>query len=157
MKKLFIIAIVLISACGEAFAQDIPNKSNLIKVKGVSFVQVCNVLLDSGYIIEKKDAELQTATTEMREYVKSYNAAFRMQIRVKDSVVYLYATFTAPWWDPFTKNASKSDPLWKDTRLIYATDKKGRHRSNTLYYYPFNKMMAIAKALGGEVEYLISE
>lgn len=150
-----IIAFLLLA--GTAAAQTIPNKANLVKVKGVTFAQVCNVLLDSGYVIEKKDAELQTAITEMREYKNSYNAAFKIRIRVKDSVATMTAYFTAPWSDPFTKNIAKTDRLWQDVQAFAVVDKKGNIKKNQLNIYPFMRLMGIAKALGGEVEYLREE
>ena len=153
MRRLFIILLVL--APFTSFTQSIPNKANLIKVKVLSFSQVCNTLLDSGYTIEKRDVDLQTVSTEMREYSKSYNAAYKIRVRVKDSVAYISAAFTAPWWDPFTKSASKTDPLWKDVRSVYLVDNKGRQKSKTLHYYPFQKMVRIAEALGGSIEYLV--
>jgi len=155
MKQLLAIFFVIGSI--DSMGQSIPNKANLIKVKGVTFSQVCNTLLDSGYVIEKKDDQLQTVTTEMREYTKSFNAAYRLIIRVKDSVAIIYSTFSAPWWDPFTKNAAKTDRLWDNTRSFVIVDKKGKAKLNQMNAYPFERMMRIGRALGSDMEFFVSE
>lgn len=136
-----------------ASSQTITQNANLIKVKGVSYIQVCNLLLDSGYVIEKKDNELQTIKTEIKEYKKSFNGAYYLQIRIKDSVAYIRGYFTAPWWDPFTRAANKADPLWKNELAIYTTNKKGKLR-DTLYSYPFLKMIELAMGLGKDIDYI---
>ena len=39
----------------KTIAQEIPKNANVILVKGVSFKDVCNRLLDSGYSMQTKD------------------------------------------------------------------------------------------------------
>jgi hypothetical protein len=74
----------------------IPVKTNTIIVKGVMFMESCNALLDKGYFIEKKVNDLQIATTEYKEYAKHWNAEFKINIRVKDSALYITGLGTAP-------------------------------------------------------------
>lgn len=134
-------------------AQTVPNGANLIKVKSVAFIQICNFLLDSGYTIEKKDDELQTIKTEMKEYEKSFNGAFYIQIRIKDSVAFIRGYFTAPWWDPFTSASKKTDPLFKNDLAVYSSNKKGKFRNN-LSSYPFMRMIELFKGLNTDIEYI---
>lgn len=72
------------------------KKDNTIRVKGVDFLQVCNVLLDAGYVIEKKDNDLQTVKTEFRPGKdKNRYMNLCLIIRVKDSV----AIITGQWYN----------------------------------------------------------
>ncbi len=73
------------------FSQQKGDKT--IIVKGVSFMEVCTNLLDKGYSIDKKDTELQTVKTEETQYPKFWNAKYRINVRVKDSVAYISGTF----------------------------------------------------------------
>lgn len=62
------------------------KKDNTITVKGIGFMQVCNALLDSGYMINKKDNDLQTAETKFKDGTgKAKLCKLRLNIRVKDS------------------------------------------------------------------------
>jgi hypothetical protein len=63
----FIIALPLLG-------QSIPTKANTIVVKGVTFKEVCNALLDANYSIDKKDSELQAVRTEPKIFPKYWNA-----------------------------------------------------------------------------------
>ena len=65
-------------------------------VKGVSFKDVCNRLLDSGYSIQTKDNDLERVRTEPEQYPKYWNAIYVVNVRVKDSVAYISGTLTAP-------------------------------------------------------------
>lgn len=59
---------------------------NTITVKGVGFMQVCNALLDAGYMIDKKDNDLQTAETKFKDGTgKAKLCKLRLLVRVKDS------------------------------------------------------------------------
>ena len=82
MKYLFLF-IPLFSFC----QKEIPIGTNTIKVTGVTFKEIANSLLDSGYTVEKKDNDLQTITTDPRPY-KNY-LHYYVYVRVKDSVAYI--------------------------------------------------------------------
>jgi hypothetical protein len=129
-----------------SIAQDefvIPNKSKTIIVKGVSFLDVCNRLLDSGYSISKKDNELQTAITEMRQYPKHWNAQYSINIRVVDSIAFISGTFTAP----------PTNPMFKNEPIEHQTDKKGNAKSKHIMGYPFLIMNQFARSFGKEISY----
>lgn len=134
---------------GTTTAQSIPNKANLVIIKGVSFDQLCNTLLDSGYAIASKQNDIQQVTTEMRQYQKA-NAAYKIVARVKDSVVYMRAYFTAPY--------SFSDaPLWKDQRAVAVVSGKGKMKTETFSGYPFYRMLNIARSLSPTLEAIIEQ
>ena len=80
----------------KTIAQEIPKNVNVILVKGVSFKDVCNRLLDSGYSMQTKDNYLQTVRTEPKQYPKYWNAIYVVNVRVKDSVAFISGTITAP-------------------------------------------------------------
>jgi hypothetical protein len=153
MKGTLLFTLVIISTF--SMAQLAPKKANTILVKGVSFLQACNVLLDQGYRIAKKDVDLQTVETEPREYDKSYNAAFVLHIRVKDSVAIITGNYFAPWWDPFTKNAVTTDRLWDNAPIWNQTNRKGDTNEKGMQGYAFSQMSKFAKALGNDISYEI--
>ena len=105
-------------------------------------MQVCNTLLDSGYIIEKKDNELQTARTEVREYPYLWNATYYINVRVKDSVAYISSYFWGP--DGFSQSS-------------YLTNKAGKPQVKHLYVIPFLLIKRIAESFNKELDYLNSE
>src|SRR5574340_1221919 len=126
MKNFLSLFIVIYSVC--CYSQTIPRDANTILVKGVSFTEVCNALLDSGYSIDKKDAELQTVRTEVKNYPKHWNATYVINIRVKDSVAYISGTFTTP----------PNGGLFKDEPITYITNKKGKAYPKSLSGSAFN-------------------
>lgn len=148
MKVLIIIFFLPFAAAGQV----LPN-ANTIIVKGVGFGQVCNALLDSGYVIDKKDNDLQTVRTESKEYPKMYNAAYKISVRVKDSVAYITGTFIAPYDQFLTPAAGKSDPLFNNDPVYYHCNKKGKPYPKSLAGYPFLLINNWAKCFGKELEY----
>lgn len=69
---------------------------NTIVVKGVGFLQVCNALLDAGYIIDKKDDGLQTVKTEFKTGKdKNKWMNLLLNVRIKDSS----AIITGQWYN----------------------------------------------------------
>lgn len=78
------------------FQQSIPKKANTIEVKGVSFKEVANGLLDAGYSFEKVDSNFQTIKTEFKEGTgKNKWMKLRLITRVKDSTVII----TGEWYN----------------------------------------------------------
>lgn len=126
------------------FAQTIPKDANIIVVKNVSFLEVCNTLLDSGYTIRKKDNELQTASTEDKEYPKLWNATYVINIRVKDSVLYISGTITAP----------PGGGLFKNEPISNQTNKKGITQQKSLFGYAFLVLNNFALGFKKDVSYL---
>ncbi len=124
------------------------KKANKITVQAVAFQQICEKLLDMGYKIEKRDPDLQTVRTEMREYDKSFNAAFKLDIRVKDSVAIITGTFSAPWWRPGSN--STETRLWDNVPIFNITDSKGKTRDKTMQGYAWVKMNEFALSFWGK-------
>ena len=139
-----IILLLLLSCHLISFSQDIPNGVNTIAVKGLKFIDVCNKSLDSGYTIEKKDNDLQTAQTDVRFYPKYWNASYVFYIRVKDSITYLSATFTAP---PDSK-------ILLNEPVINHLNKKGKVLSKSLDVYVFLLLNKFALSFHKEISYL---
>lgn len=152
MKNLIILLISLLS-CVAIQAQQ--KGDNTIVVKGVSFIQVQNVLLDLGYTIFKKDNDLQTVTTSFKPIGKP-NAFFakdasmyEVNIRVVDSVAFISARFV----DILSRNKKQTemtddnfDRLTYLDKTFVAISKDG-----------FIKLNAIAESLKGEISYKVSK
>jgi hypothetical protein len=137
MKKILVLLLVLPLI---SFAQQIPKDAKTIIVKNVSFLEVCNALLDHGYTIATKDNDLQTAKTEEREYPDYWTAKYVVHLRVKDSTAYLSGTFTAAG-------------LFKNEPVYCVTDKKGEPKIKNLMTYPFLLINDVALSLKKPVEY----
>ena len=152
MKK--IIFILLLSPLLSA-AQEIPNKARTILVKGVSFNEVCSALMDSGYVIESKDNELMTARTEPIEYPKYWNGAYKIQIRVKDSVAYFTGLYKVPYLTGIRVGSGLYDKNpWSQTDYIYHhVNRKGKTFPKSMFGYPFLLMNKFVAGFGKEMEY----
>lgn len=76
--------------------QAIPKKTNTIEVKGVSFREVANSLLDAGYTLEKTDSNFQTIKTDFKDGTgKNKWMKLRLITRIKDST----AIITGEWYN----------------------------------------------------------
>lgn len=149
MKVIILLcALVPVIAIGQ-----IPRNAKTIVVKNVSFADVCGQLLDKGYSIEKKDDQLQTLRTENRKYPKLWNAAYKIDIRVKDSTAYISGTYTAPYEDPLTIAAAKREPLWNNEPIYHRTSSKGKPQSKSLQGYAFGLLNEFALSFNKPVEY----
>ncbi|HEY0750045.1 MAG TPA: hypothetical protein VGD26_02750, partial [Chitinophagaceae bacterium] len=62
MWKIFFLLIPIFGLSQEK----IPKNANAIEVKGVSFRQVADGLLDAGYTLERTDSSFQTIKTEFK-------------------------------------------------------------------------------------------
>lgn len=136
MKILVLLAFISLSYTGTT---QIPAKAKTIIVKNVSFTDACTMLLDKGYLIERRDNELQTATTTERPYPSGWNAEYIVSIRIKDSALYITGTFTSP--------AAVREPLFKNEPLYY------RKAKNSLIGHGFNLLNEFALAFNNDVEY----
>jgi len=136
--------IFFLSLPGLCYCQNAPKNAKTIVIKNVSFLQVCNALLDSGYTIEKKDNDLQTAKTELREYDKYWNAYYSINIRVKDSIVYISGLLTGP---------GKTGGLFKDEPITNQVNKKGETLYKSLFGYAFLKLYNFAQSFKKEIEF----
>lgn len=133
--KFLLLAMALITL--SAKGQDIPCHANTIIVPAVSFNKVCTALLDSGYIIDKKDNDLQTASTQPRSYPKRFSATYVINVRMKDSAAYFTTTFTAP----------KDGSIVKNEPSTYKCKKNGKPIDN-IFTYPFMLVNSFARGLG---------
>jgi hypothetical protein len=143
MKTLFFLLLPVICTA------QIPGNAKVIVVKNVTFPEACSQLLDKGYSIEKKDDQLQTVRTEAKVYPKYWNAAYKIDIRMKDSAAYITATYTSPY-----ENTSDNDRrFWKNESVYYHTNKNGKPFPKSLPGYAFGLVNEFALSFGKSVEY----
>lgn len=119
----------------------IPKNAKVISVKGVGYEEVVHRLLDSGYVIEKRYNDLQTAKTEPRQYPKYWNAKYVLSVRVKDSIAYLSGTIVA-------------GELFQNDPISNHVNRKGETLPKSIYGYPFLLMNKFALSFNKPVEYL---
>lgn len=122
---------------------DIPANANTIIVKGVTFKSVCMSLLDSGYVIDKKDNDLETVSTLPKEYPKMYNAVYIVNVRVKDSIAYFTGTFTAP----------PGGGLFFNEPITNHCNKKGKPYPKSFSRYPFMLVNTFVTCFNKEITY----
>lgn len=139
MKSIIISLLIIMST--KAISQT--KGDNAILIKGVGFLEVCNMLLDSGNVIENKDNELQTAITAPRQYPKYWNATYKIHIRVKDSIAYIGSTYTAP----------PEGGLFRNEPTEYLVNKKGKPANKSLSGYAFVIIDWFAAGFNIEVQY----
>jgi len=145
MKNIYLLIGLILPT--SLLAQSIPPKANTILVHGVTFAGVCNALLDSGYKISKKDNDLQTVETEERHYPNKWNATYRIEIRIKDSVAIITALFTAP----------PGGGLFLNEPAFYRTKKNGEPQLESLQTVAFLSVNRFATSLSRDVSYDIRQ
>lgn len=138
--RLILLAMVLLTA--SAKAQDIPCGTTTIVVHNVSFKNICSSLLDSGYLLDGKDADMQTVSTQPRAYPKRFSATFVINVRVKDSAAHFTTTFTAP----------KDGSIVRNEPSTFKCKKNGKPIDN-IFTYPFILLDSFVRGLG-KVEYV---
>lgn len=94
-------------------------------------------------MIESKDTELLTARTAQRKYPKYWNGVYLVNIRVKDSCVYISGLFTSP----------PSGGLFVNEPIINRTDSKGQTKPKSIDGYVFLIMDQFARSLRGQITY----
>ena len=134
MKKMlpfFFVSLLTSTAFSQA-----PKGTNLILVKAVGYDQVLTALLDKGYFIRKKDAELFTASTEPRRLKNG--SAYVIRVRVKDSTAYLSG-------EVFTEYVH-----FADDKYVPAVNKGlgGNPEKES-----FKRVNEFAESLGGTIDY----
>src|SRR5690606_31776840 len=100
----------------------IAKDATTIKVYGVGYRELCLALLDSNYTFERRDEDLQTFKTVMRDHKKYWDCSYSIEGRFKDSVAFL-------------KFRLKDSPLLFKYARWQRTKKKYHEKS--LYNYPF--------------------
>jgi hypothetical protein len=124
-----------------AMSQEPPKGSNEIIVKGISYQDALQHLMDLGYIIDKHDAELGQITTAPKADKNGYSRIFA--IRVKDSTAFITGTYNLnmTFGSSLMKQNSSYDPIQ------YTGWKTGANRIE------FGYMDELARAMGGTVTY----
>jgi hypothetical protein len=153
MMKIYLVASLIIFNFFTASAQ-IPPKAKNIIVKNMSYAEVLSTLLDKGYTIESRDAELQTAVTTPIVYPRYWNGAYKIQVRVKDSAAYFSGVYQCPYETQFTSLLLKQ-PVQKGNweSVFNRTNKKGEPQKKSMDGYPFHLIDEFVKTLGKEVSY----
>jgi hypothetical protein len=80
MKQLLVIVLLCLSST--IFAQT--KGDNVIYAKGVTFEQVVNTLLDSGFVVKEIDKDFHTVITKYKSFSPTYGLT--LDIRVKDNI-----------------------------------------------------------------------
>lgn len=124
-------------------AQNIPSNVNTVLVKDLKFIDICRAFLDSGYTIEKKDNDLQTVETAIKQYPKYWNATYVIHVRVKDSIAYFSVTYTAP----------PDGGLFKNETAANLTNKKGVTLKKSMDGYIFLLLNEFALSFKKETSY----
>lgn len=138
---LFILVFTLISI--NSYSQQ--KGDNTIVVKNVGFVEMCNALLDAGYVIEKKDVDLQTVKTEFKEGAgKNKWMKLLLIARIKDST----AIITGHWYNSMFPG---NKVLGKEFNIENSTDKIEYTIGNPKNC--FKEMNVFALSFGKEVSY----
>lgn len=126
-----------------SFSQDIPKNANTITVKGVGFDNAVNILLDSGYKIDKIDKEYYTIQTEYKKLCTDCLPEMLISLRIKDST----ATITGKWRS--TGNFLFPLSTNKDTQYIFEI----KNEKPKVPRLCFQKMNNFALSLHGEIAY----
>ncbi len=118
---------------------------NAIAIKNVRFLEACNALLDAGYVIDKKDNELQTVKTEFKEGVgKNKWMKLLLIARIKDSATVI----TGQWYNTMfvgSKLFQQDQTIENSTYKIEYTTGNPKNC--------FNEMKRFALSFGKEVSY----
>lgn len=136
---------VLISLIFYTICQAQSKGDNAIKVKEMSFAHVCEGLLDAGYNIEKKDADLQTVETGYKTGIgKNKWMKLKLLIRVKDST----AIISGFWYNTMMlghKILGQEQTI--ETLAMPIENTNGNPKAC------FKEMSAFANTLGKNIEY----
>lgn len=123
-----------------------PKRTNLIKVTPVSFRQVANKLLDSGYQFKSIDSNFQTIKTEPKRYSRKTNGMIQLNIRVVEN------TMTVSGYCGYNESDFSANPgkgIMDGKQEIENRGMKG-----SLLKESFEIMDRFAKSLGGKIVYI---
>jgi hypothetical protein len=73
-----------------------------------------------------------------------YTAFYTINVRIKDSVVYISGKVTAP----------ENGLVYKDEPVFCVLTKEGKIKERDIMGYAFLKLNELAESLGGEVQYV---
>jgi hypothetical protein len=145
MKRL-LFALAFVS-CSVAYSQSIPKDANTIIVRGVTFKEVVNRLLDSNYTIDKIDSNYQTIQTAYRLTGKGV-VKMSLRIRAKDSTAFIAGTFRYGEKSDYMEGSIGWLAAGGDNPI--ANIKQWQHKPNN----PFAIMNGLALSFNKPVEYL---
>jgi len=147
MRQLLIFISILLQL--STYSQNIPKNADIIIVKGVIFDKVVNLLLDSGFAVEKMDKDFHTVETEYRKLCKDCIPEISFNIRVKDSIV----TITGKWRS--TGNILATAESKKDLENAFVFDIKNEKAK--VPRMAFDAMKKFARSLNGEISFQVSK
>ncbi len=140
---LIIVSLTYINCFGQTdlkiFTKDttrhIIKGANIIYVKNSDFKKVCTSLLDAGFIIDKKDNELETVQT-----MEPKNDCWVpvLSVRIKDGITSIRPKIFLSTIDTGMDGA-------------YYENGSGKPRSNAIVH-AFLQAYKVAKLIGGEIE-----
>ena len=133
-------AIFFVFVYFQSFAQK--RGDNIIIIKNVSYETACKTLLSEGFVIDKRDAELQTVKTEPKMTKGNWLTTIIVYVRVVDSTVRINTTFTL------------EGTILKDEELGYPANKKGKFYPSSATGQAWVAVEALARKMGSEIEYL---
>ena len=138
------------------FSQEAPKGTNLIKVKGVSFKEVAETLLDQGYTFMKIDSNFNTITTDPKDNSRRTSGMIQINIRVKDSVAFItgYCGWTA---GDFTDNPGYTGDKLLDVALGGKGEIRNVGMKRSILKDSFGAIDKFAKSLGGKIEYVVNK
>lgn len=151
MKLLLIAAIaVLPCLCFAQFEDElwkgdtslrIPDKAKVIYVKNSDFKKACVALLDAGFEIENKDADIGTIQTRLTAPKSYFGTEWEpvIDVRVKDSITVIKGKFMSSVWKEYQEG-------------FYRQNKKGIPKKDA-YTYAFIRALRVALSLGKEISY----
>lgn len=118
---------------------------NTITIKNVGFLETCNALLNAGYVIDKKDNELQTVKTEFKDGIgKNKWMKLLLNARVKDST----AVITGQWYNTMFVGSKLFQQEQTIENSTYKIENTTGNPKNC-----FNEMKRFALSFGKEVSY----
>lgn len=133
--------------CSAVLYAQIPKDANTIIVKGVTFKEAVNRLLDSNYSISKIDSNFQTASTEYKQYSKGREKV-SIHVRVKDSAAFITGTFRYGEKSDYPEGSIGWIAAGGDNPI--ANIKQWQHKQIS----PFSVMNNYALSFGMPVEYI---
>jgi hypothetical protein len=140
MKKFFLL--LLFSPFLSKIKAQPPKGAKIIFVKGCTYRQAINALINQGIIIEKKDSIDQTILTA---FISQKAYSYRLYLRVTDSATLISGQLKLN--ESFRFLNASSDP-----NTTYEIQNKGMKGSELRHAW--EKMQEFANSLKGDVTYL---
>jgi len=114
---------------------------NIIIAKNVSFKTACEVLMNEGFVIDKKDNDLLTVKTEPKMTKGVWLTTIIVYVRIVDSSARINTTFTL------------ENTILKDEPLGYPATKKGRFQSSTATGQAWTVVHGLASKMSSDLIY----